>query len=95
MRRQVEARLIQLGLLAKIEFGDFALPESELLTSFEVARFLRVSRDALLAWRRAHQGPPFVKLSSHHLLYLRRGLGRWLRARITVSAREETLTKEA
>ena len=94
MRRQVEARLARLGLLAKIEFLDFALPESELLTSFEVARFLRVSRDTLLTWRRAHRGPPFVKLSSHHLRYLRRGLGHWLRARIAVAAKEETLTRE-
>jgi len=82
VRRQVEERLARLGLLARIEFGEFALPESELLTTFEVARFLRISRDTLLTWRRVRQGPPFVKLSSHHLRYLRRGLGRWLRSRI-------------
>jgi len=89
VRREVEARLAQLGLLAKIEFGDFALPDFELLRSFEVARFLRVSRDTLRNWRRANHGPPFVKLSRHHLCYLRRGLGRWLRARIAVSAKED------
>ena len=82
MRRHIEERLARLGLLSKIEFGEFALPESELLTTFEVSRFLRVSRDTLLLWRRAHQGPAFVKLSRHHLRYFRRGLGRWLRARI-------------
>jgi hypothetical protein len=86
MRREVEARLARLGLLAKIEFGEFTLPVSELLTTFEVARFLRVSRDTLLTWRRAGQGPPFAKLSNHHLRYLRRGLGYWLRARIGVAA---------
>lgn len=89
VRREVEARLAQLGLLAKIEFGEFALPDSELLTTFEVARFLRVSRETLCNWRRANHGPPFVKLSRHHLCYLRRGLGRWLRARIAVSAKED------
>jgi len=86
VRRQVEARLAQLGLLAKIEFGEFALPESELLTTRETGRFLRVSRDTLCNWRRAGQGPPFVKLSRHHLCYLRRGLGRWLRAQIREAA---------
>lgn len=85
MRRQVEARLAQLGFLAKIEFGDFALAESELLTSFEVSRFLGVTRWTLCDWRRARQGPPFVRLSDHQIRYFRRGLGRWLRARIAVT----------
>jgi hypothetical protein len=88
MRRQVEERLAQLGLLAKIEFGDFTLPESELLTSREVSRYLRITRWTLLNWRKRGIGPLFVKLPNHHFLYLRRGLGRWLRARIQVPDKE-------
>jgi len=60
VRREVEARLAKLGLLAKIYFDDFILPEPDLLTSHEVARFLRVSRDTLRGWRRAGDGPPFL-----------------------------------
>lgn len=82
MRTGVELRLAQLGLLAKVQFRDFSLPESDLLTGLEVSRFLRVSRWTLCAWRRAGQGPPFVKLTRNKIFYLRGRLGLWLQARI-------------
>ena len=82
VRREVEAHLARLGLLARVEFEDFLLDGPELLTPSEVARFLRVSRDTLFAWERGHHGPPCIKLSRCSVRFLRRGLGCWLRARI-------------
>ena len=96
MRKGIELRLAQLGLLAKIHFGDIELPEADLLTTFEVSRYLRISRWTLGVWRTIHQGPPFVRLSRNEIRYLRRGLGRWLKGRIQVGAKEgrecETVT---
>jgi len=92
VRREVEVRLAKLGILAKIQFGDFELPEPDLLTNREIARFLRVSLDTLREWRKAGGGPPFLWLSGNnhrrHLRYLRRSLGRWLNRRIEGAAKE-------
>jgi hypothetical protein len=54
---------------------EFRLPEgAELLTTFEVARLLRLSRWTLCCWRKNGGGPPFVKLSRGIVRYLRAGL---------------------
>jgi hypothetical protein len=82
MRRGIELRLAQLGLLTKLQFQDFELPEHDLLTTAEVSQFLRMSRYQLGVWRRAGRGPSFVKLTRNKVFYLRRGLGCWLRSRI-------------
>ena len=55
------------------------VPESaELLTSFEVARFLRVSRWTLCDWRKNGGGPPFLKLSRQAIRYPRKAFERYI-----------------
>jgi excisionase family DNA binding protein len=72
MRQRVRALLDQ-----KLELR---LPESAgSLTTYEVARFLRVSRWTLSAWRKNGVGPPFVKLSRRTVRYPRRAFERYMR----------------
>jgi hypothetical protein len=49
-----------------------------MLTTFEVARILRVTRWTLLSWRRAGKGPCFAKLARNTVRYPRAGFERWL-----------------
>ena len=71
MRRRVREILAE-----KLELR---VPESvRMLTTFEVASFLRVSRDTLSDWRASGAGPPFVKLSRRILRYPRRGFERFM-----------------
>ena len=73
-------RSIQKVLAEKLELR---IPDSaRLLTTFEVGRLLRVSRDTLIDWRRERRGPPFVKLSKSVVRYPRRGLEYFLRQRL-------------
>jgi hypothetical protein len=59
---------------------ELQVPEGvELLRTGEIARYLRISRDALGEWRRNGGGPPFVKLSHQTVRYPRRGLVRFMR----------------
>jgi predicted DNA-binding transcriptional regulator AlpA len=75
MRQRVRALLRE-----KLELR---LPESvRMLTTFEVASFLRVSRDTLSDWRASGAGPPFVKLSRRILRYPRRGFERFMDQRL-------------
>jgi hypothetical protein len=70
-------RSIRAALARKL---DFALPPSvEMLTSYEVRRYLRVSEDTLVAWRRERRGPPFVKLTRQVIRYPIRPFKRYLR----------------
>jgi predicted DNA-binding transcriptional regulator AlpA len=58
---------------------ELRVPESaQMLTTFEVAHFLRVSRWTLSDWRRNGTGPPFVKLSRRVLRYPRYAFERWM-----------------
>ena len=68
----------------------FRAPEgAELLTTSEVARFLRVSRWTLYAWRKNGAGPPSLLLSRQtvryprvaFMSYMRQHLGGAIRAR--------------
>lgn len=55
------------------------VPESAaLLTSFEVARFLRVSKWTLCDWRKNGGGPPFLKLSRQAIRYPRKAFERYI-----------------
>ncbi|MGA2606249.1 MAG: helix-turn-helix domain-containing protein [Terriglobia bacterium] len=59
---------------------ELRVPESaRLLTSFEVARFLRVSHWTLCDWRKNGVGPPFLKLSRQTVRYPRRAFERYMR----------------
>ena len=50
---------------------------SELLTSRELAKMLRVSKPTLARWRALDQGPPFVKIEGS-VRYPREAVDRWL-----------------
>jgi hypothetical protein len=72
MRRRIRELLKQ-----KLEVR---VPESAgLLTSFEVARSLRVSRYTLSDWRKNGGGPPFLRLSRQTVRYPRRAFERYMR----------------
>lgn len=59
---------------------ELQVPEStRMLTTFEVANFLRLSRDALSDWRKNGVGPPFLKLSRRTVRYPRRAFERYMR----------------
>jgi predicted DNA-binding transcriptional regulator AlpA len=59
---------------------ELRVPESAaLLTSFEVASLLRVSRYTLSDWRKNGTGPPFLKVSRGVVRYPRRAFAHWLR----------------
>jgi hypothetical protein len=58
---------------------ELRVPESaELLTSLEVRRFLRLSRDTLRDWRKNGGGPPFLRLSRQTVRYPRRAFERYV-----------------
>lgn len=58
---------------------ELRAPESaEMLTSFEVARYLRVGYRTLTGWRIDGGGPPFLKLSRSAVRYPRRAFERYL-----------------
>lgn len=63
---------IREGLAGKPERRLSELPD--LLTTFEVASFLRVSRWTLSEWRKNGTGPPFARLSRGILRYPKSGL---------------------
>lgn len=54
-----------------------------MLTTFEVAGFLRVSRYTLSGWRKKGAGPPFVKLSRRTLRYPREAFEQYVRSRLS------------
>lgn len=59
------------------------VPESaRLLTAFEVARFLRVSRWTLSDWRKNGGGPAFLKLSRRTIRYPRKAFERYIYQRL-------------
>ena len=51
---------------------------SDLLTSKEVATYLRVCPYSLSKWRRQGSGPPFIHATSRKVLYSRAALDAWL-----------------
>lgn len=51
---------------------------SELLTTTEAARVLRLSPQTLATWRCRGDGPKFVRLGKRRVLYLRADLERWV-----------------
>jgi predicted DNA-binding transcriptional regulator AlpA len=72
MRRQIRELLAR-----KL---DFVMPPStEMLTRREVCRFLRVSKDTVMAWHKRGIGPPFVKLTRQVVRYPVRSFKRYLR----------------
>ncbi len=54
----------------------------EMLTSREVARYLRITHWTLLRWRRERRGPPYVKLSRRVVRYPRWRFENFVRARL-------------
>ena len=59
---------------------ELQVPEGvELLRTGEVARYLRMSRDALREWRRNGLGPQFLRFSRQSIRYPKLGLVRYLR----------------
>lgn len=63
------------------------LPEEEVLTSTEVATFLRIEVQTLQKWRREKKGPPPFRVGSR-LRYRRTALVAWMQ-------RQEELEREA
>lgn len=71
MRRRVRKILAE-----KLELR---VPKSaQVLTTSEVARFLRVTRWTLGNWRKDGAGPPFIKLSRQIVRYPRGAFERWM-----------------
>ena len=50
----------------------------EFLSSYQVADLLGLSPWALIAWRRQHRGPQFIRIGRNTIRYLRRELEAWL-----------------
>ena len=55
---------------------------SELLTDFECAALLGVTRDTLADWRRRSDGPPYCRITKTVVRYLRTPVIDWLRSRL-------------
>ena len=51
---------------------------SAMLTPFELACFLGISRWTLCDWRRSGVGPPFLKLSRRIVRYPKAQLEKWI-----------------
>lgn len=58
-------------------------PESELITTEELARMLRVDPSSVRRWRTARplQGPPFIQLSERVIMYAIDDVRDWLSSR--------------
>jgi len=71
MRRNIREALAE-------RLGIQVPKEAVLLTSFEVAHFLRISRDALAHWRKNGRGPAFMRISRRTVRYPRKAFQRYL-----------------
>ena len=63
------------------------IPITDLLTTFEAATRLRMSRQTLAKWRLAGFGPKFIRCG-RKILYRREDLTRWLETRTATSTSE-------
>ncbi|MFI0719157.1 helix-turn-helix transcriptional regulator [Streptomyces sp. NPDC021224] len=74
--------------MTNLEETQGYLPASQLLTTEEVARLLRVDPSSVRRWRaeRPPQGPPFIRLSERVVLYDVNDLQAWLDDRRTAPA---------
>ena len=66
------------------------IPEgARVLTTFEVASILRVTRWTLSSWRKDRRGPPFLKLTRNIIRYPRRPFERFLRQHLQTAEQEK------
>lgn len=69
--------------LKAVNTYDIELSESELITTEELARMLRVDPSSIRRWRtaRPQQGPPFIQLSERVIMYAIEDVRDWLASR--------------
>lgn len=69
--------------LRLLNTDDIEIPESELITTEELARMLRVDPSSVRRWRTAQplQGPPFIQLSERVIMYAIEDVREWLSSR--------------
>jgi predicted DNA-binding transcriptional regulator AlpA len=69
--------------LMPLETVDTTTAESDLITTEELARMLRVDPSSVRRWRTARpiQGPPFIQLSERVIMYAIEDVRAWLASR--------------
>jgi predicted DNA-binding transcriptional regulator AlpA len=69
--------------LKAVNTYDIEPSESELITTEELARMLRVDPSSIRRWRtaRPQQGPPFIQLSERVIMYAIEDVRDWLASR--------------
>lgn len=65
-------------------------PPTEILLTREAAAHLRAAESTLEKWRIRGDGPPFIRIGSRKVGYLRADLDRWLEGRRCRSTSEPT-----
>ena len=76
------------SLIQKARIAKFRLDPDALLNEEEAATLIGFTRRALQAWRVRGGGPPFLRISSRALRYLRSDLLSWAESKRKVSTSE-------
>jgi hypothetical protein len=69
--------------LTPLNTTDMSAADSDLITTEELARLLRVDPSSVRRWRTARplQGPPFIQLSERVIMYAMEDVREWLASR--------------
>ncbi len=69
--------------LTPLNTTDMSAADSNLITTEELARLLRVDPSSVRRWRTARplQGPPFIQLSERVIMYAMEDVREWLASR--------------
>ncbi len=69
--------------LTPLNTTDMSAADSDLITTEELARLLRVDPSSVRRWRTARplQGPPFLQLSERVIMYAVEDVREWLASR--------------
>jgi predicted DNA-binding transcriptional regulator AlpA len=65
-------------------------PPTEILLTREASSYLHASESTLEKWRIRGDGPPFIRIGSRKVGYLRTDLDEWLASRRRTSTSEPT-----
>ncbi len=69
--------------------------EQAMMTSPELASFLRVEKQTIRVWRLRGIGPRYVRVGHTKVLYRRADVEEWLKARTFASTSDETVAAGA
>ena len=69
--------------LTPLNTTDTSAADSDLITTEELARLLRVDPSSVRRWRTARplQGPPFIRLSERVIMYAMEDVREWIASR--------------